>query len=491
MSSLAGALDETRLSSASDNVRYPLVAAEDVDMADAEEQAELQDDDEGMDDLFGNDDLVEVKQAHSSASPSASGHGSERLTSPERERRQALEYQEEDLPQEIAVEVKEAEVSFPNLPVPRSSDGANWVIRMPNFIKVDSKPYHPDTYMGPEHDEEELGDNVRERSMSIKLKVENTVRWRWTKDAAGIDRRQSNSRIIRWSDGTLSLRLGKELFDINQSLDTSATVSRQSLGPQASQATYSSQSDAPVKSQGLTYLVAQHKRSQVLQAEAVITGYMSLRPTGMQSETHRMLVRAVGQKHNKVARLRMAPDPTMDPEREKMELLKQSNKKSKKKYDYDDILGGKKRRYSRKTAGRDVWSDDDDDDVGAFEGTDEENEGGVGASARKSQKKNSEKSGAEDYQEDDFVVADSDEDVPSQGGKKRKAMDDDDDPLDRMDKQIEQQEEKRRRESGDDDGGQADVDVESEEEDEEEEFQVRRSGGTRKKAVLQDDDEEE
>lgn len=51
-------------------------------------------------------------------------HESERLTSPERERRQALEYEEEDMPQEIAVEVKEAEVSFPNLPVPRGTDGA-------------------------------------------------------------------------------------------------------------------------------------------------------------------------------------------------------------------------------------------------------------------------------------------------------------------------------------------------------------------------------
>jgi hypothetical protein len=60
---------------------------------------------------------------------------------------------------------------------------------MPNFVKVDSKPFHPDTYMGPEHDDEEQqqGDNLRERSMTIKLKVENTVRWRWAKDEFGQD----------------------------------------------------------------------------------------------------------------------------------------------------------------------------------------------------------------------------------------------------------------------------------------------------------------
>ena len=56
-------------------------------------------------------------------SPTASGPDSERLPSPERERRQALEYEEEEVPPELAIEVKEAEVTFPNLPVPKSSDG--------------------------------------------------------------------------------------------------------------------------------------------------------------------------------------------------------------------------------------------------------------------------------------------------------------------------------------------------------------------------------
>jgi RNA polymerase-associated protein LEO1 len=52
---------------------------------------------------------------------------------------------------------------------------------MPNFVKVDSKPFHPDTYVGPEHEEDFMGGN-HERDMGIKLRVENTVRWRWTRD---------------------------------------------------------------------------------------------------------------------------------------------------------------------------------------------------------------------------------------------------------------------------------------------------------------------
>jgi RNA polymerase-associated protein LEO1 len=61
-------------------------------------------------------------------------------------------------------------------------------MRLPNFVKVDSKPFHPDTYIGPEHDDEDAQtENTRERSMTIKLKVENTIRWRWTKDESGQD----------------------------------------------------------------------------------------------------------------------------------------------------------------------------------------------------------------------------------------------------------------------------------------------------------------
>lgn len=60
---------------------------------------------------------------------------------------------------------------------------------MPNFVKVDSKPFHPDTYVGPEQDDEDTNasENMREKSMTIKLKVENTVRWRWYKDEFGQD----------------------------------------------------------------------------------------------------------------------------------------------------------------------------------------------------------------------------------------------------------------------------------------------------------------
>ena len=164
MSSLAGALDDSK-SSLSPLKREDYSSryhAQDIDMYSPtltmvkqdgiplkHEQAikqedlktKVQEEDAEMDDLFGNDEDVEEAQpsacvvriqrcryvshiiSRTVASPSASAPDSDRLPSAERDRRQALEYEEEEIPPDFAIEVKEAEVSFPNLPVPKSSDG--------------------------------------------------------------------------------------------------------------------------------------------------------------------------------------------------------------------------------------------------------------------------------------------------------------------------------------------------------------------------------
>lgn len=305
--------------------------------------------------------------------------------------------------------------------------------------------------------------------------------------------RQSNSRIIHWSDGTLSLRLGKELFDITQTIDNSGAVQRTAFGGAQpdinSQSQPQSQPLVPgAKAQGLTYLVAQHKRSQVLQAEAVIRGYMSLRPTGMQSETHRMLVKAVGQKHNKVARLLMAPDPTVDPEREKLELLKLSAKKTKRKSDASGFGSSRKRRSGRKHVDT-TWSDDDEDEFVGIPGGSDEEEDGIPGSAKKKKRDNDRRT--EDYQEDDFVVADSDEDEGK--GRKHRDHDDDDDELDKLDAQISAQENatKRGKKHNDDVDNDLEMDVESEEDEEEHKVRVAPKGKRTAAVHIDDDDEDD
>jgi len=396
--------------------------------------------------------------------------------------------------------------------MPKSSDGNNWVIRMPNFVKVDSKPFHPDTYVGPEH-EDDFASGTHDRDMGIKLRVENTVRWGWVKDKDGQDRRQSNAHVIRWSDGSMSLRLGKEYFDINQVIDSSGSAHRQAFGS-GSQNSQSQSQGAPVlpagKAHGLTYLVAQHKRAEILQAEAAITGFLTLRPTDMQSETHRLVVRAVGQKHSKVARLRMAPD--RDPEREKQELIRSTAvKKPRTPRGEDGGGGGGARRRRAQSGGRrrsgadmDIWSDDEETGYDPYENDDDED----GRSPKKRRAREPEERRGGDYQPDDFVVADSDEDEAGahgsdEGARRKKSAHEEveEDVLDKLDAQIKQQEADRKRRREEDEGqeapvegdqaGEAAMDIESEDA-EEEEFRVRRVGGTRtRKAVAGFDEEDE
>ncbi|KAI9440537.1 RNA polymerase II-associated protein [Lactarius indigo] len=501
----------------------------DVDMQPAEAATEpYVKQDEEMGDLFGEDSNVdyvhhtwgETQQVSAAPSAPESSYSSpvsppppdDGLSSPDRKRRQALEYEEDEEPNPIIEHRLEASVSIPNIPLPKSSDGQHWVIRMPNFVKVDSKPFHPDTYVGPEHEDDFAG-GTHERDMGIKLRVENTVRWRWVKDKDGQDRRQSNAHAIRWSDGSMSLRLGKEYFDINQVIDSSGSAHRQAFGS-GSQNSQSQSQGAPVpppgKAHGLTYLVAQHKRAEILQAEAAITGFLTLRPTDMQSETHRLVVRAVGQKHSKVARLRMAPD--RDPEREKQELIRSAAvKKPRNPRGEDGGSGGGTRRRRTQSGGRrrsggdmDIWSDDDEPAYDAYGNDDED-----GRSPKKRRAREPEERRGGDYQPDDFVVADSDEDEAGargsdDGARRKKSAHEEveEDVLDKLDAQISQQEadRKKRREEEEgqeppvegDQAGEAAMDIESEDAEEEEEFRVRRVGGTRtRKAVAGFDEEDE
>jgi RNA polymerase-associated protein LEO1 len=128
------------MSDSVDDYSVPPNVSEDVEMTaqDIKDSEEQQQETHEMTDLFGQDDdhgrsvsphwqtsplSHQSRNRAAPASPTADGPELERAPSPDAERRQALEYEEEDIPPEIAVEVKEAHVKFPNLPVPKSSDG--------------------------------------------------------------------------------------------------------------------------------------------------------------------------------------------------------------------------------------------------------------------------------------------------------------------------------------------------------------------------------
>jgi RNA polymerase-associated protein LEO1 len=67
-------------------------------------------------------------------------------------------------------------------------------VKLPNFLSVDCRPFDPETYEDEIEDEDSLDEEGRAR---LKLKVENTIRWRQSFDKEGNSLRESNARVVR------------------------------------------------------------------------------------------------------------------------------------------------------------------------------------------------------------------------------------------------------------------------------------------------------
>ncbi|CAE6437590.1 unnamed protein product [Rhizoctonia solani] len=472
---------------------------ENADDAEADAGGEEETRDATVEDLFGDEEEapgdeapavdVAMSERQSSAAPSQRGSDGDGLTEAERKHRKNMEYEEEEgEPAEPQI-LREAEINIPKLPLPTSSDNQYWMMRLPNFLKLDTKPFHSETYEGPQDDYE--GEERKESA--TMLDVTNTVRWRWIQGENGEMKKQSNARIVKWSDGSMSLQLGTELFDIN------ANVEGSRVAPPATQSQPQTQSSqAPKRAGGLSYLYTQHKHAGVLQCEVPITGTLTLQPTGMFSATHRQLVRAVGQRHSRTARLRLAPEPTMDPEREQRELQKTANRSARPRKPRASAGGFDSARRSRaSTASRrrdDVFASDES-------GGDVNSDSDDGMGSRKKTQSAPKRGG--EYVADDFVVSDEDDADygGSPSGKRRKGHDDGMDSLDEADEKIEREAAKRRKkekEAGKEDAdpdadGEVDEDVDMDSM-EDEEASIRKAGGktrSRKRAVALDDEDED
>uniref|UniRef100_A0A5K3FMT2 RNA polymerase-associated protein LEO1 n=1 Tax=Mesocestoides corti TaxID=53468 RepID=A0A5K3FMT2_MESCO len=155
------------------------------------------------------------------------------------------------------------------------------LVKMPNFLSVETRPFDPDFYEGELDEDEVLDEEGRTR---LKLKVENTIRWRYAKNDRGDVIHESNSRVVRWSDGSLSLHLGDEIFDVHK-MDI--------------------QSD-------FNHLFIREDRG--LQGQAIFRTKLSFRPHSTDSFTHRKMTLSLADKTSKSQKVKILPVAGADPE---------------------------------------------------------------------------------------------------------------------------------------------------------------------------------
>lgn len=172
-----------------------------------------------------------------------------------------------------------------------------YYVKLPNFLSIGTHEYDPATYED-EIDEDEAVDN--EGRARLKLKVENTIRWRKIRDRSGEEQVQSNARVVEWSDGSLSLYLGSEIFDVNE----------KSIGE-------------------CSHLFTRQGIRQGLLGQAIFNTKLSIRPNSTESFTHRKLTLSLADRSQKTQKIRMLNNPGQDPEVRLSELIKKEDDKMK------------------------------------------------------------------------------------------------------------------------------------------------------------------
>ncbi|KAL3085263.1 hypothetical protein niasHS_010332 [Heterodera schachtii] len=169
-----------------------------------------------------------------------------------------------------------------------------YFVKMPNFLNVVSKKFDPETY----EDEVEEDDALDEegRRTRLKVKMENTIRWRIVRDSQGEEKRESNAKIVRWSDGSMSLYLGKEIFEIEKQrlMDNNHLYTRQGTA---------------------------------LQAQALFREKLIFRPHSTETMTHRKMTMNMAEKTNKAQKVKVLAQVGDNPEAERRELIRTEEEK--------------------------------------------------------------------------------------------------------------------------------------------------------------------
>ena len=177
-------------------------------------------------------------------------------------------------------------------------------VKLPNFLSVDTRPFDEAVYED-EIDEDEVMDE--EGRARLKLKVENTMRWRYAKDEYGNPKyddlgnqvKESNARMIRWSDGSMSMHLGNEIFDVHSMAlqgDYNHLFVRQGLG---------------------------------LQGQAVFKTKLTFRPHSTDSFTHRKMTMSLADRTSKTQKVKVLPIAGKDPESQRTEMIKKEEERLK------------------------------------------------------------------------------------------------------------------------------------------------------------------
>lgn len=109
-------------------------------------------------------------------------------------------------------DVRTKEMTLKKMKAPRDSNRIPMLLKLPGFMGLDRSPYSVGQLLegelsGYERAEKESHDP------SVLLRAANSIRWRF--DQENTEKVETNARLVRWSDGTFSLMVGEEFFEVS------------------------------------------------------------------------------------------------------------------------------------------------------------------------------------------------------------------------------------------------------------------------------------
>ena len=170
-----------------------------------------------------------------------------------------------------------------------SKDISLHMTKLPNLVAIQPAAFDENSYLEKEEEEQYKG------------YVHNMIRWRYKRDAQGQPVRdekgnlvrESNTRLIQWSDGSYTLHIGKEALDI-QTVDSSSKGFAGLNGYMylSQKATFTGETQEENAAGGT-----------VLECMGAVTSRLIAKPSSLQSEAHKSLTVAVRQRTIKKARI--------------------------------------------------------------------------------------------------------------------------------------------------------------------------------------------
>ncbi|CAN3374625.1 hypothetical protein DIURU_000023 [Diutina rugosa] len=305
------------------------------------------------DDLFGDDEEVALSPEQSPVSPAL-----------------PPDSDNDDDDSSDAQPLKEIDTSLPRHAFTDYFDAKTYSLKVPKFLNVDARPFDPNDFKA---EVEKIEEHIRKSNdsekliqaelLSQKLVNANTIRWRYSSGAGQDVIKQSNAHFVEWDDGSISLKIGSELFDFKPAVVTDS------------------------------WLVKSHDDYDMLQTDAIIGESVNLLPVSTQTKTHQMLTKTVsGQrvkgkilstitKDDPLAKQRIADEM----EKKSLKLKRQMENKRRAQEDREGRSGSPSlhepsySRFNRNYAGEDYDEEDDfvaadDDEIEEEEEEEEEEE---------------------------------------------------------------------------------------------------------------------